>query len=456
MRPTGSRYLLALPWAALALLFAVIESTASAQPAYTIFPLHPAAPFDYEVPNGISRVGHIVGYAVIDSTSEFHAFVQRDSTFQDLGLLGYGGTTGIGINASDQIALDGEGPGEVALIMTGGATRRLGSVDGGSSWVYAINGLGDVVGSARNGDGATVGFSWIDGVFTDLSTLTPGIYRAAAINDERQIVGSIGYYWGGGGYLHGQAHACLYSGGVVTDLGSISNNPRSDAEAYGINGAGDVVGYSTAADGSHHAFLYRAGVLHDLGTLPGKYATGTAINDDGLIVGTLANPYGVTLGSFLYTSGAMFDFSTIVMNGDGWSQLIITGLNDAGVVVGYGTVNGATKGFIAEPSAAAGVTSPRTALTSAMTAARPNPFRGAAEIAFNLSTRAATAPSRLEIFDTEGRRITTLARGGLVAGAHTARWDGREANGAKAPGGLYFARLTTCEGSLSQRLVFAR
>ena len=83
MRPTGSRYLLALPWAALALLFAVIESTASAQPAYTIFPLHPAAPFDYEVPNGISRVGHIVGYAVIDSTSEFHAFVQRDSTWTD-------------------------------------------------------------------------------------------------------------------------------------------------------------------------------------------------------------------------------------------------------------------------------------------------------------------------------------------------------------------------------------
>jgi probable HAF family extracellular repeat protein len=432
-----------------------LASLVRAQPSYTLFPMAPPSPFDYAVPNGINRLGHIVGYAVIDSTSEFHAFVQRDGTFQDLGLLGYGGTTAIGINATDQVALDGEGPGEIALFSSGGTVRRIGSVDGGSSWVYAIDDLGDVVGSARNGDGNTVGFSWIGGVFTDLSTLSPSIYRAAAINDARQIAGSIGYYWAYGGYLHGQAHACLYSGGVVTDLGSICNNPRSDTEAYGIDQAGDVVGYSTAADGSHHAFLYRGGAIQDLGTMPGEWATATAINDAGLIAGTLANPYGVALGSFVYSGGTMLDLGSLVTNPDGWSQLVVTGLNAEGVIVGYGSRNGATQGFIAEPAASAGVT-PRTALTSMLSEAQPNPFGREAAIAFSLSTRAGGGNSRLEIFDAQGRRVTTLARGGLAAGPHSVRWDGREEDGSGSPGGLYFARLVTCEGSWTCRLVLVR
>jgi probable HAF family extracellular repeat protein len=441
---------------AIAMVSVVVTSIASAQPHYSLSLVHPPLPFDYAVPNGINGAGHLVGYAVINSTSEFHAFVLKGGVFQDLGLLGYGGTTAIGINATDQLALDGEGPGEVALFSSGGVTHRIGSVDGGSSWVYAINDLGDVVGSARNGDGNIVGFSWFGGAFTDLTTLSPGIYRAAAINDARQIAGSIGYYWGGGGYLHGQAHACLYSGGVVTDLGSISGNPRSDTEAYGIDGAGDVVGYSTAADGTHHAFLYRGGVLQDLGTLPDAWATATAINGAGLIAGTLTNPYGATLGSFLYAGGAMFDLGPLLTNGDGWSQLTVTGINDAGAIVGYGTLDGTTQGFVAEPTTTTGVTPPVAAIASEISEPRPNPSTGAAEIAFTLSARAADGDSRLEIFDAQGRRVATLARGSLGAGSHDARWDGREAGGAGAPAGLYVARLTTCEGSLSRRLLLAR
>jgi probable HAF family extracellular repeat protein len=431
--------------------FVCIASIAGAQPHYALTLVRPPAPFDYEVPNGINGSGHIVGYAVINSTSEFHAFLQDGGGFHDLGLLGYGGTTGIGINATDQLALDGESPGVVALFSSGGVTRHIGSVDGGSSWVYSINDHGDVVGSARNGDGNTVGFSWIGGVFTDLSTLN--IYRAAAINDARQIAGSIPYWWGGFDNMRSQAHACLYSGGVVTDLGSICGNPRSDTDAYGIDGGGDVVGYSTAADGTHHAFLYSAGVLQDLGTLPGEYATATAINDAGLIVGTLSNPYGASLGSFVYTGGTMYDLGSLLTNGDGWSQITVTGLNDAGEIAGYGTIDGTTQGFLAEPTATTGVTPPSTALVSALSEPRPNPFGDSAEIAFSLSAHAAAASARLEIFDTQGRRVATLARGRLDAGSHSARWDGREGGGAGVRGGLYFVRLTTCEGSLTRRIM---
>jgi probable HAF family extracellular repeat protein len=439
----------------LAIAVAASPTIASAQPTYTVNLLRPASPFDYEVPNGINQAGHITGYAVIDTSSEFHAFIQRGDAFQDLGLLGYGGTTGIAINGLDQVALDGETPGVVALFDANGNTHRIGGVDGGSSWVSAINENGDVVGSARNGDGNNVGFSWIGGVFTDLSTLN--IYKASAINDSRQIAGSIPYYWGGGGYLHGQAHACLYSGGVVTDLGSIINDPRTDTEALGIDAAGDVVGYSTAADGSKHAFLYYGGNIQDLGTLPGDYATAIAINNSGIIIGTLSNPYGASLGSFVYASGTMYEFGSLVTSGgDGWTQWTVTGLNDVGDIVGYGVLNDTTQGFVAVPNAVTAAGPKGSRFASAILGSRPNPFRSAMAIEFTISARAATAPSRLEIFDAAGRRRAILSRGTLTAGPHSVRWDGRDQGGAAVQGGVYFARLTTLDATASWRIVNLR
>ncbi len=427
-------------------------SIAGAHPGYAIAPLRPASPFDYAVPNAINAHGDITGYAVIDSNSEFHAFLVRAGAFQDLGLLGYGGTTGIAVNGTDQVALDGETPGVAALLLSGGQTTTIGNVDGGSSWVTSVNDSGDVVGGARNGDNQNVGFSWIGGVFTDLSTV--GMYKTAAINDARQIVGTIGYYWTYGGYIHSAAHGCLYSGGVVTDVGSIIGDPRTDTEALALDASGDVVGYSTAADGSHHAFLYRSGTIQDLGTLPGDYASAIAINDGGLILGTLSNPYNVPLGSFLYSGGTMYDFGSLVTSGGtGWTQLIATGLNNAGVVVGYGTFNDTTQGFVALPAQLAGLGPAPAPMLSALREARPNPFRAATEIDYTLSAPAADGPVRLDVFDAAGRRLATLARGAHTAGPQVARWDGLADDGSPVPGGVYFVRLTTRDGSATRRLV---
>lgn len=69
---------------------------------------------------------------------------------------------------------------------------------------------------------------------------------------------------------------------IITNLGTLGGN-RTDA--YGINDAGDVVGFSYTAYGEAHAFRSSNGKLTDLGTMGGNYSRAWAINNSGKIVG---------------------------------------------------------------------------------------------------------------------------------------------------------------------------
>jgi hypothetical protein len=82
--------------------------------------------------------------------------------------------------------------------------------------------------------------------------------------------------------------------------------------------------------------------------------------------------------------------------------------------------------------------------------ARPNPSGGAVRLGFTLP-RAARA--RLLLYDVTGRRVRTLVDGPLGAGVHARTWDGREDGGARAPAGLYFARLEAAGGTAACRIV---
>ena len=442
------------------LLFAAIAvaglpAISSSQTTYTLEDMSVGSPYDGLSLNAINNAGHMTGYGVIGSTGEIHAFIFANGIFQDLGLLGYQASDGIAINNSDQLAADGIGPGSTALSYSTGHAHRLGSVDGGYSSALSINSLGDIVGSAKNGDGVTVGFSWIGGVFTDLSP--QGIYRAACINDSRQIVGSSGYYWVYGGYGHSSSHGCLYSGGAFTDLGSLTGDPRTNTEANGINATGQIVGYSTAADGSLHAVLYSSGTLQDLGTLDGANASAIAINSGGTIIGYLTNPYGANLGAFVYSGGAMHNLGDLItVGGDGWSALVVTGLNDNGWIVGNGTVGGATHAFVLKPTGTAGAGTPVAALRSGIQGTFPNPFRSSANVTFSISQRGAAGAVRLGVYDAAGRQVAALVEGRLSPGTHTVAWDGRTSGGEELKNGIYFARLATADGVAGRKLVLLR
>ena len=78
----------------------------------------------------------------------------------------------------------------------------------------------------------------------------------------------------------------------MTGLGDIVAYTSFEiSNAYGINIAGQVVGYGYTPDGFRGAFLYSNGLTTGLGTLGGTTSFAFDINDAGQVVG---NSYATT------------------------------------------------------------------------------------------------------------------------------------------------------------------
>jgi probable HAF family extracellular repeat protein len=160
----------------------------------------------------------------------------------------------------------------------------------------------------------------------DLGTLGPGQQNEAhAINDSTQVAGL----------------SCLDPGNQVCraflwtqsagmkDLGSLGGN---FSEANGINSAGDVVGFSTVADGTRHAFLWTpSGGMRQL--VPGE-TTETfawAINDSDEVAGSFVHPQDHLYHGFVWSqSTGLRDLGTLAT---GWSEALA--INDSGDLVGF-------------------------------------------------------------------------------------------------------------------------
>lgn len=191
--------------------------------------------------------------------------------------------------------------------------------------LHGINDSGDIVGV--NVNGGNYAFLYSGGVMTDLGTLPGGGQSyASSINNSGEIAGAAIS-------SSGQYHAFSWFSGVMTDLGTLGGVNSTAAQ---INSSGQIVGRSTVASNATHAFLFSAGIMTDLGILPGgaNYSEANAINDLGEIVGD-----GFTQtadDAFVYYNGKMIDLNTLLPPNSGWSLTQAYGINNAGQIVGWG------------------------------------------------------------------------------------------------------------------------
>ena len=82
----------------------------------------------------------------------------------------------------------------------------------------------------------------------------------------------------------------------------------------------------------------------------GQISEALAINDEGLIVGV--SEVGGGRFATLWRDGAAFDLNALIDPASGWTLAEARDVNASGQIVGYGTLNGQTRGFLLSPIAA--------------------------------------------------------------------------------------------------------
>ena len=275
----------------------------------------------------INSSGQIAGYA---HTSPWPSAVRwTGATEEVISPLGVG-ATGLGINASGQIAGDSGGS---AVRWTGTTAEVLGTL-GGSSRGFGINDSGQVAGHSYIAGNAHA-VRWTGTTPEDLGTLGFDTSYARGINASGQVVGWVQ----NNGSI--EAHAVLWNGTTAMDLGA--------GRAFGINSSGQIVGQ---VEGQlDFPFIYTNGTIYDLNTLllPGSGVTllhvdgngGGIINDLGQIAafGHVEGEHGGLRGLRLDPVPNANAYSVELLDlPDGWAAAVALGINESGQVAGYALV----------------------------------------------------------------------------------------------------------------------
>jgi probable HAF family extracellular repeat protein len=358
---------------------------AQADPRYTVTAIGGAGSRAFDLNNSGQTVGYIdVGGGVS------HAFLYSGGALTDLGTLGGARSNALGINASGQVVGWADNASTfMGFIYSGGVMSAIPNTEGGEA--AGINNAGTVVGTDLRPDSNGIlryhAYSYSGGVMTDLGTLPYGdSARAAAINAGGNIVGAATNTIEGAPNF--PETSFFYSGGVMTDLGNFGG---IYSKATSINDHGQIVGYSgTLPDPLNgdiypqHAFLYEGGVLHDLGSLLAHTSSAAFdINKLGQIVGSSG---GTT---FLYEAGAMTDLNTLIDPAAGWTVTGAMAINDMQQIAGTACKGGDC--FAVRLDLVSAVPEPATwgmllagcallGLTRRHTAGRPAPYPGASPV----------------------------------------------------------------------------
>jgi probable HAF family extracellular repeat protein len=259
-----------------------------------------------------------------------------------------------------------------AAIWTRGRLKPLLSLPGGNNaFAININNRGQVIGASENGirdptclaGGTPFQVYQFEAVVWDrhdsparkLDPL-PGdtVGFAFGINDEGQVVGTSGLCFETAlPPAPTGRHAVLWErDGTPVNLGDLGGTSFNIAGS--INNRGEVVGTSqSSVDGSVHAFRWTKKTgIQDLGAYPGAFLTVppccNTLNNRGEVVGFALDPDG-TQRALVWVDDVPMDLNAFIPKDSGWYLQAAESLNDAGQIVGQGTIHGETHAFLATP-----------------------------------------------------------------------------------------------------------
>jgi probable HAF family extracellular repeat protein len=269
-----------------------------------------------------------------------HAAPQYSIT--DLGTLGGAYSNSAALNEAGQVAGYSHLPANAALHpfiwQEGAALQDLGTLGGTHALASGINNAGKVVGNSRiAGDATSHGFVWTLGAMQGLSTLGGTLSRAMAINDNGVITGVA--------TVTGDVaeHGVVWFSPTVAlpiDLGTLGGG---NSQGNDINFNGQIAGYSQTASQVAHATLWSPPYttptsVQDLGTLGGSYSEANAVNAFGHVTGVASNANDVQMRGFVWQAGqGMVDLGALTATSTHTAGIDINANDD---VVGYSTTAG--------------------------------------------------------------------------------------------------------------------
>ncbi|HEX5226508.1 MAG TPA: hypothetical protein VFW44_02310 [Bryobacteraceae bacterium] len=240
-----------------------------------------------------------------------------------------------------------------------------------SALPFALNNAGQMVGASIQINDSSNDFVLISGAFLD--TLSTGKVNPLGAGSNGSGGGAFGI--SPQGVIAGAAvgsNASSFSPVIWKNLTAqtlplLSGYTQGLASAANDAGAEAGVAFNIdfsnlfATNNTAHAVLYQGNSVTDLGVLPGDAASlATSINSSGTVVGfSSSQGPDVTIQladlvyapsnkyhAFIYSGGKMYNLTRQLVNGAGWQLSFAVAINDAGQIVGSGLLTDANGGSV--------------------------------------------------------------------------------------------------------------